>query len=94
MPTGLISTDFLAVLRVVHQVNKDIGCILVWSKARLGWLLFRFQVSIDLLIVVVFDFGLSGIVHISVYISRIEAPVIHIVILSMVRIGGPDLLDI
>ena len=94
VPTGLVTTDFLAVLWVVDQVDEDIGGILVRSKARLGWSLFWFQVGTDLLIVLVFDFGLPGIVHISIYIGRVKASVIHIVILSMVRISWPDLLDV
>ena len=40
VPTGLVTTDFLAVLWVVDQVDEDIGGILVRSKARLGWSLF------------------------------------------------------
>ena len=94
VPTRLISTEFLAVLRVVHQVNEDIRCILVGSNAFLGRIFFWFKVSTDLLIVLISDFGLSGIVHVSIYISRIEAPIALIVILPMVRIFWPDLLDI
>ena len=94
VPTRLIASEFLAVLRIVDQVNEDIWCVLVWLDAWLWRFLFLFHKCCDLFIVHHTDLSLSGIVHIFVDIGRIEASILLIVILSMMWICWPDLLDI
>ena len=88
------SSHFLARLRVVNEVNKDVRSVLVWFEARLNRSLFGFEEGRNLNVIIVSQFLHSSVVLIAIDIGSVKGSVPFIEGSTEMRFGRPDLVNV
>ena len=76
VPTRVISSYFLTCLRVIDEVHKNVGSVLVRLEAWLNWSLLGFQKGLNLHRILLFDFCLPGVENVLVNVTSVKCSVL------------------